>query len=57
MYSMIFQNLDSINDKSIYVGFRSPYEPRVTIYDAVGWLMMLGSGVILFFGAHSLSKS
>ena len=50
MYTMIFENLDPVNDQSIYVGFRSPYEPRLTIYDAVGLLIMtIGSGMILFF--------
>lgn len=54
VYSMIFENLDPVNDQSIYVGFRSPYEPRLTVYDVIGLLAMLGSGVILFFGIRAL---
>lgn len=54
MYHMIFENLDSANDQSIYVGFLSPSEPRFTIYDATGWLMMLVSGLFLLFGIHRL---
>jgi len=55
VYTMIFENLDPVNDQSIYVGFRSPYEPRLTIYDGVGLLIMtMGSGMILFFVIGSL---
>jgi len=54
VYTMIFRNLDNVNDQTIDVHFRSPYEPRLTIYDEVGLLMMVGSGVILFFGIRSL---
>ena len=58
MYTMIFENLDPVNDQSIYVGFRSPYEPRLTIYDAVGLLIMtIGSGMILFFVILSLRNA
>ncbi len=54
VYTMIFKNLDNVNDESIEVQFRSPYEPRITVYDEVGLLIMMGSGVILFFGIRAL---
>jgi hypothetical protein len=54
VYSFIFENLDHVNDESIYVSFRSPYEPRLTAYDTMGLLTMLGSIVILFFGIRAL---
>jgi hypothetical protein len=49
VYTVIFKNLDNVNDESIYVGFLSSYDLRIAVYDGVGWLMMLGSAVILFF--------
>jgi hypothetical protein len=55
-YTMMFENLDKTNDESIYVGFRSPYEPRLTIYNGIGLLTMLGSAVALFFGFRALNK-
>lgn len=54
VYSFVFENLDYVNDESIYVSFRSPYEPRLTVYDGVGLLTMLGSIVLLFFGLRAL---
>jgi heme/copper-type cytochrome/quinol oxidase subunit 1 len=56
MYTMVFKNLDTVNDESIGVNFLSPYEPRFfTIYDEAGLLMMLmGSGVIVFLGIRAL---
>jgi hypothetical protein len=57
VYTMIFKNLDNVNDQSIDVYFRSPYEPRFTVYDKVGLLMMMGSGVILFFAVRSLRNA
>jgi hypothetical protein len=56
VYTMIFENLDAVNDQSIYVGFLSPYEPRLTIYDGIGLLMMVGSVLILFFGIRALTQ-
>jgi len=56
IYTMIFENLDPVNDQSIYVGFLSPYEPRLTVYDGIGLLTMLGSVAILFFGIRALSE-
>jgi len=52
MYSFTFENLDNVNDESIYVEFRSPYEPRG--YGFFGLLMMLGGIGILFFGICAL---
>jgi hypothetical protein len=57
MHSMIFENPDSLNDKPIYVDFRSPLEPRVTIYDVVGSFMMLGGAVGLLFGVYKLATA
>jgi hypothetical protein len=57
MYTMIFKNLDDVNDQSIGVYFRSPYEPRITVYDVMGLLMMMGGVVILFFGIRSLRNA
>jgi len=54
VYTMIFENLDNVNDESIDVHFRSPYEPRITVYDEVGLSVMMVSGVILFFGIRAL---
>jgi hypothetical protein len=57
VYSFIFENLDQTNDESIFVSFRSPYEPRLTVYDEVGLLTLLGSIVILFSSIRSLVRA
>ena len=56
MYTMIFENLDPVNDQSICVGFLSPYEPRLTVYDEIYLLIALGSVAILFLGILALSQ-
>ena len=54
VHTMIFKNLDNVNDESIDEQFNSPYEPRITVYDEVGLSMIMVSGVILFFGIRAL---
>ncbi len=51
-YTMIFTNLDSVSDQTIEVYFKSPYEPRLTIYDVIGLLVMAGGGAIIFLALH-----
>ncbi len=57
VYTMIFKNLDDANDEIIGVHFRSPYEPRITLYDKAGLLIMIVSVVILSFSICSFKKS
>jgi hypothetical protein len=54
-YTMIFKNLDSFHDQTIYVGFLSPYD-TIRIYPLAGLLMMIGSIIVLLFGVRTLLK-
>jgi len=50
IYSLYFENLEPLSDKRIHVRFRSPYEPRITIFDVLGFSMMFGGTAILIYG-------
>jgi hypothetical protein len=53
-YTMIFKNLDNVNDQTIDVGFLSPYDPILP--NPVGLLMVIASIVILIFGLSSILR-
>ncbi len=57
VYRMIFRNRDGVNDQIIDVHFRSPYEPRLTIYDAIGLSTMLAGALIVFLGIRGFRHS
>lgn len=57
MYTMIFKNLDNVNDETIYVGFVSPYEPRFFVYDQTGLPIMITGVIALLLGIHLLRKA
>ena len=50
--TMIFKNLDNVNDQTVYVGFLSPYD--TILINPVGLLMIIASIVILIFGIRTL---
>jgi len=54
IYSLYFENLEPLSDKRIHVRFRSPYEPRITIFDVLGLSMMFGGTAILIYGVTGL---
>lgn len=47
VYSFYFENLESLSDKRLYVTFRSPYEPRFTVFGKPSLLMIVFGGLIL----------
>lgn len=49
IYSLYFENLEHLSDKRIHVRFRSPYEPRLTVFDVLGFSMMFGGTLILIW--------
>ena len=49
IYSLYFENLEHLSDKRIHVRFRSPYEPRLTVFDILGLSMMFGGTLILIW--------
>jgi hypothetical protein len=53
VYSFCFENLERLSDKRIHVRFRSPYEPRLDVFDKLGVLTMLGGIAVLVYGAHA----
>ena len=57
IYTMVFKNLDNVNDQTVGVYFLSPYEARITIYDAVGFLMVVGGVVVFFLSVRSIKRA
>lgn len=57
IYSLYFENLEPLSDKRIHVRFRSPYEPRITIFDVLGLSMMFGGTAILIYGVIGLVRA
>lgn len=57
VYTMIFRNLDNVNDETIDVQFLSPYEPRFIVYDQTGLPLMIAGGIVLLFGIRSLRNA
>jgi len=57
IYSLHFENLEPLSDKRIHVRFRSPYEPRPTVFDVLGLSMMFGGTAILIYGVTGLVRA
>lgn len=47
VYSFYFENLESSSDKRMYLTFRSPYEPRFTVFGKPSLLMIVFGGLTL----------
>ncbi len=54
IYSFYFENQENSSEKIVQVRFRSPYEPRLTIFDIMGLTMMFGGFAISAYGVRGL---
>jgi len=57
IYSFYFENLEPLSDKHIHPHWRSPYEPRLNVFDKLGLLTMLGGIAILVYGTHAFKHA